>query len=65
MNFFDLQLKPVSTDGPISKYVRSLLVMPEDGMACIFSKKIHFNVFRLQFIAGYNWKTSIPRLDYR
>jgi hypothetical protein len=60
-----LQLKPVEHDSRVSKYVRSLLVVPETGQAAVFSSKININVFRLQFVLGYNWKQRTPSLDYR
>ncbi|WIA33159.1 hypothetical protein OEZ86_006307 [Tetradesmus obliquus] len=58
-------LKPVEHDRHVSKYVRSLLLVPETGQAAVFSSKININVFRLQFVLGYNWKQHTPSLDYR
>lgn len=52
-------------DRHVSKYVRSLLMVPETGQAAVFSSKININVFRLQFVLGYNWKQHTPSLDYR
>eukprot|EP00878_Enallax_costatus_P009408 GHUV01009831.1.p1 GENE.GHUV01009831.1~~GHUV01009831.1.p1 ORF type:complete len:172 (+),score=23.75 GHUV01009831.1:306-821(+) len=51
--------------GSANKYVRSLLVIPESGQAALFSRKININVFRLQFVLGFNWKTTTPSLDYK
>ncbi|KAF8067322.1 hypothetical protein HT031_002370 [Scenedesmus sp. PABB004] len=47
------------------RYVRSLLVVPEQGQAALYSSKIFFSVFRLQFVLGYNWRRGAPSLDYR
>lgn len=59
------QMKPIRTGGPVSRYVRSLLVVPDSGQAALFSSKINFSVFRLQFVLAYNWKQNTPSLDYR
>lgn len=58
-------MKPTDELGPTNRYVRSLLVVPESGQAALFSNKISFSVFRLQFVLGYNWKSNRPSLDYR
>jgi hypothetical protein len=58
-------MKPTSSTGPISKYVRSLLVVPALSSAAIYSKKINFSVFRLQFVLGYNYAKHTPSLDYK
>lgn len=31
----------------------------------MFSRKLHLGLFRLQFIAGYNWTQNRCTLDYR
>jgi len=58
-------MKPTSSTGPISKYVRSLLVVPALSSAAIYSNKINFSVFRLQFVLGFNYAKRTPSLDYR
>lgn len=58
-------MKPTDDLGSANKYVRSLLVVPESGQAALYSRKIAFNVFRLQFVLGLNWKTKTPSLDYK
>eukprot|EP00882_Tetradesmus_deserticola_P005160 GHRQ01005435.1.p1 GENE.GHRQ01005435.1~~GHRQ01005435.1.p1 ORF type:complete len:211 (+),score=89.28 GHRQ01005435.1:235-867(+) len=58
-------MKPVDLDSRTSQYVRSLLLVPETGQAALFSRKININVFRLQFVLGYNWKQRTPSLDYK
>lgn len=60
-----MQMKPADELGSTNKYVRSMLVVPESGQAALFSRKISFSVFRLQFVLGYNWKSRTPSLDYR
>jgi hypothetical protein len=59
------QLKPVQGANVASRYVRSLLVVPERRTAALFSAKIPLSVFRLQFVLGYNWERHAPSLDYR
>jgi hypothetical protein len=61
----NVQVKPSKEDSPISRYVRSALVVPELGQVALFSSKINISVFRLQFVLGYNWKQRLPSLDYR
>jgi hypothetical protein len=60
-----VQVKPSKEDSPVSRYVRSALVVPELGQVALFSSKINISVFRLQFVMGYNWKQRLPSLDYR
>jgi hypothetical protein len=59
------QAKPTREGSVVSRYVRSLLLVPELGQAALFSSKINISVFRLQFVLGYNWKRHTPSLDYR
>jgi hypothetical protein len=49
----------------VGKYVRSLLVIPAMSTAAVFSSKIQLSVFRLQFVASYNWQRRAPSLEYR
>jgi hypothetical protein len=58
-------VKPSKEDSVVSRYVRSALVVPDLGQVSLFSSKININVFRLQFVLGYNWKQQLPSLDYR
>lgn len=58
-------MKPSKEDSVVSRYVRSALVVPDLGQVSLFSSKININVFRLQFVLGYNWKQQLPSLDYR
>ncbi|GBF99398.1 hypothetical protein Rsub_12331 [Raphidocelis subcapitata] len=58
-------LKPADKDGPTSRYVRSLLVVPALSTAAVFSSKIRLNIFRLQFVLSYNWARRAPNLEYR
>lgn len=64
-NRWRFTVKPSKEDSPISRYVRSALVVPELGQVALFSSKINISVFRLQFVLGYNWKQRLPSLDYR
>lgn len=47
------QVKPASKALPVSRYVRSLLVVPALSTAALFSSKIQLSVFRLQFVMSY------------
>ncbi|KIY94322.1 hypothetical protein MNEG_13640 [Monoraphidium neglectum] len=58
-------LKPAAKDAAVGKYVRSLLVIPAMSTAAVFSSKIQLSVFRLQFVASYNWQRRAPSLEYR
>lgn len=49
----------------MARYVRSLLVVPALSTAAVFSSKLRLSVFRLQFVASYNWARRAPNLEYR
>jgi len=59
------QMKPANECGQMSRYVSKLLVVPYNAQAALYSRKININVFRLQFVLGFNWRTRSPSLDYQ
>lgn len=58
-------MKPTNRESQVSRYVRSLLVVPALSTAAVFSSKIRLSVFRLQFVLSYNWQRKTPNLEYR
>lgn len=60
-----MQLKPTDDSPALARHAQKVLVLPQQHMLALYSKKLSYSIFRLQFVAGYFWDRRKFTLDYR